>query len=76
MKGDHPLAMPFYTLSTILHICKLPDNVVHAWYADDASACGKVSHLCLWWDQFPLLDHHLATSLMPPRLGLLSKNSI
>ena len=53
-QGD-PLAMPFYALSTIPLIRKLPDNVVHAWYADDASACGKISHLRLWWDQISSL---------------------
>ena len=28
------------------------------WYADDASACGEVSHLRLWWDQLSLLGPH------------------
>jgi len=37
-----PLAMPFYALSTIPLIQRLPTNVTQAWYADDASICGKV----------------------------------
>ena len=43
-QGD-PLAMPFYALSTVPLICKLPSNFIHTWYADDASACGQISHL-------------------------------
>ena len=43
-QGD-PLAMPFYALSTVPLIRKLPSNFIHTWYADDASACGQISHL-------------------------------
>ena len=56
-QGD-PLAMPFYALSTIPLIRRLPNNVTQAWYADDVSACGEVSHLRLWWDQLSLLGPH------------------
>ena len=42
--------MPLYALSTIPLIRKLSDNIIYAWYADDASACGKISDLRLWWD--------------------------
>ena len=49
-QGD-PLALPFYALSTIPLIRKLPSNVIYTWYADDASACGQISDLRLWWDQ-------------------------
>ena len=48
-QGDS-LAMPFYALSTIPLIRKLPNNVIHAWYADDTSACGQISHLHSWWN--------------------------
>ena len=34
--------MPFYALSTIPLIRRLPNNVTQARYADDASACGEV----------------------------------
>jgi len=33
---DDPLAMPLYALSTVPLIHKLPSNVIHTWYADDA----------------------------------------
>ena len=29
----------------------MPNIVVHAWYSDDASACGQISHLRSWWIQ-------------------------
>ena len=50
--------MLFFALSTIPLIRRLPNNVTQEWYADDASACGEVSHLRLWWDQLSLLGPH------------------
>ena len=49
---------PYYALSTIPLIHRLPNDVTQVWYADDASACGEVSHLRLWWDQLSLLGPH------------------
>ena len=31
---------------------------IHAWYADNASACGKISDLYLWWDQLSEFGPH------------------
>ena len=47
-QGD-PLAMPFYALSTLPLIEKLPPTN-QVWYADDASASGSVPALKSWWD--------------------------
>ena len=50
-QGD-PLAMPMYALATIPLIRKLhslQDDVSQVWYADDASAPGKLSRLHDWW---------------------------
>ena len=49
-QGD-PLAMPFYALATLPLIRSLPitASLHHIWYADDASACGKVSDIYAWW---------------------------
>jgi len=47
--------MPFYTLFTIPLIRKLPNDVIHTWYADDASVCGNFSHLHQRWDQISSL---------------------
>jgi len=47
--------MPFYALATIPLICRLPSNVIHAWYAGDASACGEISLLRQRWDRLSIL---------------------
>ena len=46
------LAMPMYALATIPLIKKLRhrlDDVSQVWYADDASAAGKIDRLREWW---------------------------
>ena len=52
-QGD-PLAMPMYALATIPLIKKLQCHLVdvsQVWYADDASAAGKIVRLCEWWSE-------------------------
>ena len=49
-QGD-PLAMHIYAIATIPLIRKLPTTVEHVWYADDASAGGRVDGLRTWWDK-------------------------
>jgi len=44
--------IPFYALATIPLIRRLPNNVIHAWYADDASACTLLRQ---WWDKLSIL---------------------
>ena len=49
-QGD-PFASPMYTLATIPLIKKLHHclgDVCQLWYADDASAAGKIATLCEW----------------------------
>ena len=46
-----PLAMPFYAIATIPIIKKLHstfNDISQVWYADDASAAGKVDALRQW----------------------------
>ena len=48
------IAMPMYALATIPLIKKLDchlGDVSQVWYADDASAVGKIDRLCEWWSQ-------------------------
>ena len=54
-QGD-PLAMAMYTLGTLplLRTISTP-GAYQTWYADDASAGGKLLHVRSWWDQ--LLCH-------------------
>ena len=49
-QGD-PLAMPMYALATLPLIKRLNTDVSQVWYADDATAVGKLAALCRWWDE-------------------------
>ena len=50
-QGD-PLAMAMYAVSFIPLIYRLETpSIKQVWYADDASACGKLSSVKDWWDQ-------------------------
>ena len=52
-QGD-PLALPMYALATIPLIKKLHCHLAdfsQGWYADDASAAGKIDRLRGWWSQ-------------------------
>ena len=57
-QGD-PLAMPMYAIATIPLINKLHcnvDDVKQAWYANDASAAGKITRLREWWSHLSSHD--------------------
>ena len=50
-QGD-PLAMPFYALATIPlmnALCKDIPEVKQVWYADDATAAGRIADFRSWW---------------------------
>ena len=50
-QGD-PLAMAMYAIAVTPLIKDLEDkSVKQVWYADDATACGKISNLKTWWDE-------------------------
>ncbi len=49
-QGD-PLAMPMYALASIPQIQKLNLEVLQVWYADDATAAGKLPTLREWWNR-------------------------
>ncbi len=53
-QGD-PLAMPMYVLATIPLIKKLSSDALQVWYADDASAAGKLQSLREWWNRLTSL---------------------
>ena len=49
-QGD-PLAMAMYAVAITPLIHRLPDeNIKQVWFADDASAGGKIDHIKNWWD--------------------------
>ncbi len=49
-QGD-PLAMPLYAIATIPLIRQLGPIAPQVWYADDATAVGKLVALRHWWDE-------------------------
>ena len=49
-QGD-PLAMPMYALGVLPLIGCISGDLMQVWYADDATACGSLSELRLWWDK-------------------------
>ena len=50
-QGD-PLAMAMYAIGILPLIQRLSsESTKQTWYADDAAACGDLTHLRSWWDQ-------------------------
>ena len=49
-QGD-PLAMPMYALGVLPLINCISGDLMQVWYADNATACGSLSELRLWWDK-------------------------
>ena len=50
-QGD-PLAMAMYAIGILPLIQRLSsESTKQTWYADDAAACGNLTHLRSWWDQ-------------------------
>ena len=59
-KGD-PLAMPMHAVGIFPLIHCTNKKVKQAWYADDATAVGKVCDLRAWWDDLVSSGPSLAT---------------
>ena len=55
-QGD-PLAMPMYALALIK---ELDGHCKQIWYADDATAVGKITDLRDWWDKLNTLGRRYA----------------
>ena len=49
-QGD-PLALPMYALGVLPLIDSISGDLMQVWYADDATACGNLSEIRLWWDK-------------------------
>ena len=43
--------MPMYALGVLPLIDCISGGLMQVWYADDATACGSLSELHLWWDK-------------------------
>ena len=49
-QGD-PLAMLMYALGVLPLVDCISGDLMQVWYADDATACGNLSAIRLWWDK-------------------------
>ena len=74
-QGD-PLAVSIYGIAILPLIQKLQGLYRQSWFADDASAGGKITQLKDWWTRMqslgPLFGYH--PNLL--RLGFLPRNTI
>ena len=43
--------MPMYALGVLPLIDCISGDLMQVWYADDATACGNLSEIRLWWDK-------------------------
>ena len=63
-----------YALATIPLIQSLKSNILQVWYADDASAVGKISLLCDWWDKLSTIAPSFGYLANPSKTWLITKD--
>ena len=75
-QGD-PLAMPMYALALcpLIEKIKLDTSVIQLWYADDATAAGRVEALRDWWDALVTLGPKLGYHVNPSKTHLVVKDN-
>ena len=77
-QGD-PWAMPFYALATrpLTDALALEvPNIMQIWYADDASATGRISDLKVWWDKLIALGPSFGYYVNPSKTWLITKEGL
>ena len=75
-QGD-PLAMPFYALATRPLIDSLTQHfpdVKQIWYADDATAVGKLPDLRKWWEKLLTIGPSFGYFVNPSKTWLVTKD--
>ena len=66
--------MPMYAISTLPLICRLTsDDVQQVWYADNATAIGKLDVLRGWWDKLEVLGPSFGYYPNPSKTWLITK---
>ena len=76
-QGD-PLAMPFYALATRPLIDSLSRDTLELrqiWYANDASAGGKLTNLNKWWDNLSCEGPSFGYFVNPQKTWLVTKDN-
>ena len=71
-QGD-PLAMAMYGIGTLPLILQLRENVTQCWYADDATAGGKLLHIRAWWEKVVSLGPQYGYHPNPTKTCLIVK---
>ena len=71
-QGD-PLAMAMFALATLPLMNKLSQDVKQCWYADDASAGGRLQHIKDWWDGLTQLGPQYGYFPNPEKTWLVVK---
>ena len=71
-QGD-PLAMAMFALAMVPLINKLRGQAQQIWYADDASAGGKMKELRAWWDKITELGSEYGYFPNPAKTWLVVK---
>ena len=75
-QGD-PLAMPFYVLATrpLMNALRMvTPEVKQVWYADDATAAGKVVDLKSWWSKLSAVGPSYGYFVNPSKTWLVTKD--
>ena len=75
-QGD-PLAMPFYALATkplMNAVSADMPEVKQVWYADDATAAGKIADLRSWWSKIATLGPAYGYFVNPSKTWLVTKD--
>lgn len=72
-QGD-PLAMAMYAVASVPLIRKVvTPTTTQAWYADDATAGGRLAGLRVWWDRLGEEGPHYGYEVNPPKSWLVVK---
>ena len=73
-QGD-PLAMPMYAVATIPLIKESNNHAKQVWYADDASATGKIADIREWWESMCTLGPRYGYFPKASKTWLITKNN-
>ena len=64
---EDPLAMSMYAVGILPLILRINQNIKQIWYADDATATGRLHDLREWWDRLVTIGSDYGYLLMPQR---------
>ena len=71
----HTLALSMYAIGILPLIHQLKQNIKQVWYADDATATGRVCDLKQWWDQLENIGPNYSYVVNPTKTWLIVKET-